>query len=333
MQCLFGRPKRRMAFSVHRNEKGDDNPRERRLKPGFHHRKPKHRPDRHISGGMAYPCAIEQSQTAHRRRGDQDRRQRKMLAVENSDDNNRTDVVEYRQGGKEDLQAHGHSRAEKRKDAQSKDDIRCRRYGPAFDRRRIANIQTHINYRGNQHTAKRGYCRQRCAFRCREMAFDHLSFDFESDKDEEYDHEALIDPMNESPLEYQAADPNMNWRMVYRLIKTGQWRICRNQGERHGNKHDDAGGLLEREKFSDLHVGDWSVLGWVVSMPSGERVATCYEISITLILRRRSRPSLMMVNSISVPIPNASNAFANSEMLRTGRPSTWVMMSPIRPFL
>ena len=115
--------------------------------------------------------------------------------------------------------------AEQRQHAQRERDVRRRGNGPAVQRRRIGDIDEHIDQRRQDHAAQRRNRRQGRLLARRQLADQQLALDLEADQEEENRHQPVVDPQQQRLVERELAKPEPEPRLQQRFRRPREARI------------------------------------------------------------------------------------------------------------
>ena len=203
---------------------------------GFQYRGPQHDAEQYVCRNPRNAQVIHDYADRQRATPDRQRGNRQVARIEQRDDDDRREVVEYRQRQQENLERGRHARAEYTEQRQCKGNIGSHRDCPAIQRDRIAPVEPDIDRRRHQHAAKGADRGQHDLRYRRQFAFQHLALDFQADEKKENRHQAIVDPQQQRFANFQSPDLHRDGGIQQTAIKRCQRRIGDQHRHQRGNK-------------------------------------------------------------------------------------------------
>ena len=178
--------------------------------------------------------------------GDDEKHRFEVRRVEDSDDNDRSDVVDDRQGQQEHLDRSRDSRPEEGDDTERKGDVGGHRDPPSVATV-AAGVDRHEDHRRHDHPTERGHCRKGDCSTVTQLADDQLALDLHPDDEEEQAHQQVVDQVQQVLVELVVADLDADPGGQERLV-AGRPEIGPHQrGDRRADEQDAAGSLDVQE--------------------------------------------------------------------------------------
>ncbi len=167
------------------------------------------------------------------------------LGVEDRDHDDAADVVDDGEGEDEDPHAERDATSGERDHADCEGDVG--RHGHTEPAGLPSEIDDDVDRRRHDHATECGEGRQCRSAPIAEFAVDELTFDLESDDEEEQRHEPIVDPRVEREVEVdQVADAQRNLGVEELAISTRPGRVGPDQCDDRTDEHDDAASSLDR---------------------------------------------------------------------------------------
>ena len=167
-------------------------------------------------------------------------------AVEDRDHDDRTDVIDDREGEQEQLESRWHPRPQEREDADREGDVGRHRDAPA-----AASVASEIHGNEDQgrerHSSESGEGRQRGRPPIAQLAVDDLALDLEADHEEEDGHQAVVDPMPQIEAQRGVAAADRDDMPPHILIR-GRVDIRPDERDQRAREEDEARERLDGDE-------------------------------------------------------------------------------------
>ena len=165
----------------------------------------------------------------------QQRRQVQLGGIEKRDDGHRTHVIDDRNRRQKQFQRGRCPTTQKGKDADGKSNICRRRYCPSPHKLRVASGKAEIDHRRDDHSGRSRDDRQAAVCPGCQVTVDKFTLNFQTDKQEEYGHQSIINPqMDRHRAEFRRQFRANNGMNKMEIIR-GKCRVGGDQRERRRN--------------------------------------------------------------------------------------------------
>ncbi len=245
----------RIAGSARRDAQCRDHAGQRGVHARLEHAEPEHGPDQHVRGDPHHAEPVQDQQRDDRETGKHQRRDGKVVRVEDGDDHDGAEIVEHGERHQEDLEPDRDPFAEERQHAEREGDVGRRGNRPAADAYRIIPVEPGIDGGRHDHAAERGDGRQRDLARVREFAHHGLALDLEAHQQEEDRHQQVVDPDAERLVERKLAELDLEVRLQQRLVSVRERRVRGDHRQHARHDEQDAARGLELEELAYRHEG------------------------------------------------------------------------------
>ena len=166
-------------------------------------------------------------------------------AVEDGDDEDRSDVVDDRQRQQEEAEPVGHPLADQGHHADGEGDVGGHRYAPALHVV-AAQVETQVDQRRNDHPADCRHDRQHHVAHPPKPADHHLALDLQTHHEEEQRHERVVHEAVEVFVEDdEIAQLDLDQRVPEVLVAVADGRVHPDQGGGRRKQQEDPAGRLD----------------------------------------------------------------------------------------
>ena len=195
MQVVLERADRRPSVAVtHRHTQSDEHTGERRVHARLQNGHPEHDSEQYVARRACDAQAIHGDGYAERHGAEDQGCKRQVLRIEDRNDHDRGEIVEYRQCEQKDFQRNRHACPESAEECEGERDVRRDGYRPSVESDRVVPVQPGIDRCRYDDSADRTDAGQHDLRSGRQLALQELTLDLQSDQEEKHRHEAVVDP-------------------------------------------------------------------------------------------------------------------------------------------
>ncbi len=177
--------------ALSRNEHSEDDPGDGRVDPGAEKTIPKSESDYYIRNEESNTGPAKQPEGDDEDTSQSEAQPTECVGVENSDHDNRPEVVDDSESGKEDLEGSRNASTEEGEDSDSESNVGRHRNTPT-SRKGSTSVKESVYSSGNNHTADSTDDGQKSLARRRKLAVSELAFDLQPDNEEEKSHQTVV---------------------------------------------------------------------------------------------------------------------------------------------